>query len=197
MQSGRSDENSSVDQYVRDALATNPSLFAAVLGISIIDGDGGKAPRKGLTPGQRMGDSINAYYAKRTNQAALTEIDVEHIAQGHINLSGRAVGFHHEPSSGGAARVSAYTSPPDANGVYEGTVQIQNSAGQWIDKNKASTFFPQSWSEARLNYELAGAFTKRPPGTTTSFTATTPSGVTVQFVPPAGSVTQWRGWPIK
>ena len=72
-----------------------------------------------------MGDRINAYYVSRTDQAALAQIDIEHIPQGHINRVGKAVGFHHEPSAEGAARVSSYTKPPDANGVYEGTVQVQ------------------------------------------------------------------------
>lgn len=197
MQNGRSDESNPVDQYVRDALVSSPPLFAAVLGISIIDGDGGKSVRKGPTPGQRMGDSINAYYTSRTDSAALAQIDIEHIAQGHINRVGKAVGFHHEPSGEGVSRVSSYTKPPDANGVYEGTVQVQNAAGQWIDKSQPSTFFPQSWSEARLSFELAEAFKQRPSGAPTGFFATMPSGVKVQFVPPTASVTQWRAWPIR
>ncbi|MDR6539780.1 DUF637 domain-containing protein, partial [Variovorax soli] len=46
MQNGRSDEGNPVDQYVRDTLATSPPLFAAVLGLSVIDGDGGKGVSK-------------------------------------------------------------------------------------------------------------------------------------------------------
>ncbi len=42
MQDGRSVANDPIDQYVHTALAANPPLFAAILGISLIDGDGGK-----------------------------------------------------------------------------------------------------------------------------------------------------------
>ncbi|OUM03382.1 DUF637 domain-containing protein [Variovorax sp. JS1663] len=197
MQNGRSDEGNPVDQYVRDTLAGSPPLFAAVLGVSLIDGDGGKSARKGPTPGQRMGDSINAYYAKRTDQAVLEQIDIEHIAQGHINRVGRAVGFHHEPSGEGVARVNSYTKPPDANGVYEGTVQVQNALGQWVDKSRSSTFFPQSWSEARLNYELTIAFNNKAIEPNGQWIGRTYSGIKVQFVPPTASITQWRGWPLR
>lgn len=196
MQNGRSDEGNPVDQYVRDTLAASPPLFAAVLGVSLIDGDGGKSARKGPMPGQRMGDSINAYYASRTDADALAQIDIEHIAQGHINRVGKAVGFHHEPSGEGVARVSSYTKPPDAGGVYEGTVQVQNAAGEWIDKKTPSTFFPQSWSEARLNYELAAAFNDRKL-VNGKWIGRSESGIDVEFVPPLGSVTQWRGWPVR
>ncbi|RZL90286.1 MAG: hypothetical protein EOP82_16175 [Variovorax sp.] len=70
-----------------------------------------------------------------------------------------------------------------------GTVRVQNVAGQWIDKKARSTFFPQSWSEARLSFELADAFSKWPHETTGAFIATTPSGVKVQFLPPVGPIT--------
>lgn len=143
-----------------------------------------------------MGDRINAYYVSRTDQAALAQIDIEHIAQGHMNRVGKAVGFHHEPSAEGAARVSSYTKPPDANGVYEGTVQVQNPSGQWIDKIRPSTFFPQSWSEARLNYELVAAFNNRTP-VNGKWIGRSESGIEVEFVPPSGSVNQWRGWPLR
>ncbi|PSL80319.1 hypothetical protein C7T35_33080 [Variovorax sp. WS11] len=144
-----------------------------------------------------MGDSINAYYVSRTDQAALAQIDIEHIAQGHINRAGKAVGFHHEPSAEGAARVSSHTKPPDADGVYEGTVQVQNAAGQWVDKSKPSTFFPQSWSEARLNYELTVAFNNKSLAPNGQWIGRTDSGIKVQFVPPTTSAPQWRGWPLR
>ncbi|MGK6310282.1 EndoU domain-containing protein [Variovorax sp. DT-64] len=48
----------------------------------------------------------------------------------------------------------AATKPPDANGIYEGTVQVQNPAGQWVDKSKPSTFFPQSWSEGQAWFRV-------------------------------------------
>jgi filamentous hemagglutinin len=113
-----------------------------------------------------------------------------------MNRVGKAVGFHHEPSAEGAARVSSYTKPPDANGVYEGTVQVQNAAGQWIDKKTPSTFFPQSWSGARLNYELTTAFNDRKL-VGMNWIGKSQSGVEVEFVPPRGAITQWRGWPLR
>ena len=92
--------------------------------------------------------------------------------------------------------------PPDANSVYKGKVAIKGEgSNQFILKKKESTFFPQSWSEARVKYEITEAFKKRPLNLPKDkgFTATTPSEVPIKFVPPSGNgkIKQWRGWPIQ
>ena len=155
-------------------------------------------------------DKVDNYYINKTDENIIKQIDIDHIAQGHINNSGKAVGFHHEPSGGEAARVTEYTSPPNAQGVYKGQVEVKsNTSNQWITKvdkqgqPNGSTFFPQSWSESRLKYELSEAFKQKPLDLPRNqgFTAITPSGVKVKFVPPSQSpnstVNQWRGWPLQ
>ncbi|EKP69023.1 filamentous hemagglutinin N-terminal domain-containing protein [Acinetobacter baumannii] len=151
-------------------------------------------------------DKVDNYYINKTDENIIKQIDIDHIAQGHINNSGKAVGFHHEPSGGQAARVTEYTSPPNAQGVYKGQVEVKsNTSNQWITKvdkqgqPNGSTFFPQGWSEARLKYELSEAFKNKPANLRPQegFTTTTPSGVKVKFVPPSGNISQWRGWPLQ
>lgn len=67
--------------------------------------------------------------------------------------------------------------------------------GEW---ESGSTFFPRSWSQARLEYEISEAFKSHPTSkTSTSFIATSPSGIKIKFVPPSGKITKWRGWPIQ
>ncbi|KCY13092.1 hemagluttinin repeat family protein [Acinetobacter baumannii 1598530] len=151
-------------------------------------------------------DKVDNYYINKTDENIIKQIDIDHIAQGHINNSGKAVGFHHEPSGGQAARVTEYTSPPNAQGVYKGQVEVKsNTSNKWITKvdkqgqPNGSTFFPQGWSEARLKYELSEAFKNKPANLRPQegFTTTTPSGVKVKFVPPSGNISQWRGWPLQ
>ncbi|WP_265757799.1 EndoU domain-containing protein [Avibacterium sp. 21-586] len=123
------------------------------------------------------------------------------MLKGHLNNRGNAVGYHHEPS-GTQARVTEYTSPPNAQGVYKGKVALQGKdSNQWVPKRAESTFFPQSWSEARVKYEITEAYKKRPDNLLDDkgFIATTPSGILIKFVPPTqdGKVKQWRAWPLQ
>ncbi|HHQ4526205.1 TPA: EndoU domain-containing protein, partial [Aeromonas veronii] len=52
------------------------------------------------------------------------KINHEHIFHGEINKRGKTVGFHHEPSAEGHARVVEVISPPNASGVYRGKVEV-------------------------------------------------------------------------
>lgn len=68
----------------------------------------------------------------------------------------------------------------NANGTYEAPVQVWDAKkGQWVDKKNMSTFFPPSWSQARIDYEVSEAFKKGTPGT--SFVKPSPSGIDIQF----------------
>lgn len=59
-------------------------------------------------------------------------------------------------------------------------MQIWDAAkGEWVDKVRNSTFFPPSWSQARIEYEVSEAFKKGAPGT--GFDATSSSGIQIQF----------------
>jgi len=69
---------------------------------------------------------------------------------------------------------------PDTNRIYEAPVQVFDAAkGEGVDKFAKSTFFPPSWSQARIEYEISEAFKKGTPGT--SFIKPTPSGISIQF----------------
>ena len=84
----------------------------------------------------------------------------------------------------------------NANGTYTAQIDVfdpakvnlqTGAAGAWVEKKGSgggiSTFFNPSWSEARIEYEVAGAFTKGRalnPGTR-SFVEATPSGIQIQF----------------
>lgn len=162
------------------------------------------APEKSADPAV-----VANFFLRRTDKTILNKIDVDHIAQGHITTNQgnvRAVGFHHEPSGGAVARVKNVTSAPDNNGVWEGTVEIFDSASNtWVLKGGnqgKSTFFPSGWTKEQLQFELTEVFKKGQASgfvnNNQAFEAISPSGVKVKFVPPNGTtVTQWRGWPVK
>ncbi|MEW6100382.1 MAG: EndoU domain-containing protein, partial [Pseudomonadota bacterium] len=66
------------------------------------------------------------------------------------------------------------------NGTYEAPVQVSDAnKGVWVDKARESTFFPPSWSQARIEYEVTEAFKQGRPGT--KFEAVSPSGITIRF----------------
>lgn len=136
----------------------------------------------------------DTWYLANTDQNLLkaNNFDMNHVLSGEINGAGRATGYHAELAADGSARIrpgSAVTQNP--NGTYSAPVQIfDSSKGQWIDKVNArtgdlqpSTFFNPSWSEARIEYEVAQAFKAgridTPIGR--SFIGTTPSGIKIQF----------------
>jgi hypothetical protein len=136
----------------------------------------------------------DVWYLANTDQNLLTanRFDMNHVPSGEINGAGRATGYHAELAAQGSARIrpgSSVTQNP--NGTYSAPVQIWDaSKNQWIDKVNAktgnlqpSTFFDPSWSQARIEYEVAQAFSKGRiinPGQR-SFTEVTPSGIQIQF----------------
>ena len=89
------------------------------------------------------------------------QISLGHIFDGEINKRGNAVGFHDRP--GGVdpadARMTQLLNPPDANGVYEGKVEVRDpSTGKWVAKSKPSTFFPDNLSQQQITDAVLQAF---------------------------------------
>ncbi|HBI44273.1 MAG TPA: hypothetical protein DDY78_15690 [Planctomycetales bacterium] len=89
------------------------------------------------------------------------DVNEEHIFEGKINRSGRAVGFHHR--AGGqnppTARVARIVDPPNAQGLYRAEVEILDPAtSSWVAKGSASTFFPDAWAQNQVLSEIDGAF---------------------------------------
>lgn len=88
-------------------------------------------------------------------------IDFAHIATGEINRRGAAVGYHHRANGVDPpnARVLRIVQPPDANGVSRARVALRDPAtGVWIDKNAASTFFPDTMSDEAVIQAVLAAF---------------------------------------
>ncbi len=131
--------------------------------------------------------SRDAEYLAKTDQALLQKnnFDMGHVLSGEITRRGEATGYHAEFAAEGAARIR-----PDAkitqnlDGTYAAQVDVWDARkGQWIKKmtnHGESTFFPPSWSEARITYEVSEAFAVREMQTPTKWSGTTPSGLKIE-----------------
>ncbi|MGI9421098.1 MAG: EndoU domain-containing protein [Geminicoccaceae bacterium] len=98
-------------------------------------------------------------------------IQIDHILDGEINIKGKAVGYHHRPGGNDAldARLTEQLTDPDANGVYEGRVEVYDpDKGEWIPKKSKSTFFPDHLSAKQVEDAIDNAWRNR-----TSFDPTT------------------------
>ena len=104
-----------------------------------------------------------------------------HVLHGEVNAARHATGYHAEFAANGAARIKpGATVTHHANGTYEAAVQVWDAGkGEWVDKVRRSTFFPPSWSQVRIEYEITEAFKKGTPGT--RFEASSPSGISIRF----------------
>jgi hypothetical protein len=131
----------------------------------------------------RVDTRNDAFYAARTDRSILTQykMDMNHVLAGEINARGAATGFHAEFAAGGAARIR-----PDAvitryaNGTYDAKVEIWDpTKSLWVEKRQQSTFFPPSWSQARIEYEITEAFKAGVPRT--GFVGMSPGGIEIQF----------------
>lgn len=94
--------------------------------------------------------------------------DDKHVLNGEVKRTAggalRAVGFHHQaPGTEQNARiVSGTQTKPDRFGVYEASVEVRDTeTGQWVRKNRASTFFPQQWSRSEVRSAVLEAYANR------------------------------------
>ncbi|MBI1929409.1 EndoU domain-containing protein [Candidatus Poribacteria bacterium] len=119
-------------------------------------------------------------------------MNVKHIFHGEINLGGRAVGFHHRGGIGHQrrARIVQILDPPNAQGVYRAKVEVYDpKRGRWITKDRASTFFPDSWSRAQVLNQIRGAFQKRTFTRNSLWEGISPSSVTIRgYLDTAGNI---------
>ena len=134
--------------------------------------------------------SNDAYYLARTDQAILNanNFDMQHVLAGEINAAGKATGYHAEFAAEGAARIRPdATVIKNADGTYTAQIDVWDAGkNQWVQKisnEGKSTFFPPSWSEARITYEVSEAYkigqSKGLAGG--RFVETTPSELKVQY----------------
>jgi filamentous hemagglutinin len=135
--------------------------------------------------------SRDAEYIARTDQQVLKDnrFDMDHVLEGEINSKGKATGYHAELAADGASRIKPGAEVKyNDNGTYEAPVQIwDESKRTWIDKpGQGSTFFPPSWSQARIDYEASEAFKSKQMLDATKWRGTSPSGVVIEgFTTPA------------
>jgi len=129
--------------------------------------------------------SQDAAYIAKTDRRVIEDnrFDRDHVLTGEINAKGKATGYHAELAADGASRIKPGAEVTyNANGTYEAPVQIWDaSKGQWVDKVRDSTFFPPSWSQARIDYEVSEAFKNKLPAPNGGWEGTCPSGIKMKF----------------
>jgi len=108
--------------------------------------------------------------------------------------TGKATGYHAEFAAAGAARIRpGATAIKNADGTYTAQIDVWDARkNQWVQKENfggRSTFFPPSWSEARITYEVSEAYKDRKMSTETQWRGTTSSGLVIQGYINTGRVT--------
>jgi len=102
--------------------------------------------------------------------------------------TGKVTGGH--STLNGDVKVTEIVSPPDANGVYEAKVEIKKPDGDWVTKTvgktdvpQINTMFPKDWDAAKIEAEIASAWTNQrphPSGKEDMWIGTSSSGVDIQ-----------------
>jgi len=113
---------------------------------------------------------------------------MNHVLSGEINQAGKATGYHAELAAAGAARiVPGAMITQNANGTYEAPVQIWDQARKlWVNKAtpggvpRPSTFFPLTWSKARVSFEVSEAFKSKTMITESMWRGNSPSGIPIE-----------------
>lgn len=143
------------------------AIDIAMAGKGLISG-GARLARQGAKAADEMagatghGAAAAARQLDRFDQiAGAAKIDMAHIADGHLNASGRAVGFHARP--GGVdpvtSRMVTQTRPANAEGVYTGRVEVRDPAsGNWVAKKAESSFYPDAMSKGEVEQAIRTAY---------------------------------------
>ncbi|WXG15183.1 EndoU domain-containing protein [Xenorhabdus griffiniae] len=137
-------------------------------------------PTRWIDPLGLAGDDCDKLL-KKSSKKPVPPINDEHVFHGEVNRRGNAVGFHHEGDHHGKARIVQMTNPPNSQGIYTGKVEIRNAkTGQWIPKERESSFYPESWSQQKVLDEIKGAYqnaTIQPNG---KWSGKAPSGIRIE-----------------
>ncbi|MGJ7542039.1 EndoU domain-containing protein [Variovorax sp. LT1R16] len=97
------------------------------------------------------------------------------------SAAGSSVAAAQQQANGEARIAPGAVITRNANGTYEAPVQVWDGASlSWVDKRNISTFFPPSWSEARITYEVTEGFRNRTVLSAQKWRAVTPSGITIE-----------------
>ncbi|BDT69854.1 hypothetical protein os1_40460 [Comamonadaceae bacterium OS-1] len=123
--------------------------------------------------------------AKVASKLPDSPVDIAHTIGADYNArTGKVTGGH--STLNGDVKVTEIVSPPDANGVYEATVQMKTPQGDWMSKTSnggRNTMFPQTWDAPRIQAEIDSAWVGRAPhpdGTPNKWTGISASGVTIE-----------------
>ena len=186
-----------VTSHVSPGGAANKPLADAAEGTA--DATSGSRLREELHELSRIqpDTSRDAWYRANTDGKLLVEnkFDLAHVLAGDLKRDGTGSGYHAEFAADGNARIAPGAEIRyNRNDTYEAAVQIWNPdkinpatgrPGMWVDKvNRRgdqvhSTFFPPSWSEARIKYEVSEAFRGRTTLGPAKWSGTTPSGIEI------------------
>lgn len=115
-----------------------------------------------------------------------------HIFSAEIKANGNVVGGH-SIVTGNVQVIPGTATAPNAQGVYSAKIQVADpkNPGQFLPKTNnggISTLFPDSWSPARIRFEVDAAFQNRTI-VGNKWTGTTPSGVRVEgYIKPKTTV---------
>lgn len=127
--------------------------------------------------------SRDAEYLAKIDRRLLEQhkFDMGHVLAGEMNAANHSTGYHAEFAADGAARIKpGATVQHNANGTYEAPVQVFDTKnGVWVDKFAKSTFFPPTWSKARIEYEVSEAFKSRQQIGEQKWIGTSPSGIVI------------------
>ena len=94
------------------------------------------------------------------------KINLEHILHGSINHRGDLVGMHHRPSAPKELKVNnqrcevkiEQTSPGGPDDVVQARVELVDPDTGRVVKEKFSTLYPSSWSEAEIVSAIREAY---------------------------------------
>lgn len=130
-----------------------------------------KLPNWAKEPIEKLSTKIDEFFGIRKitkpaltqgGQKAVTLDTLEHVFHGEVKAgrrgTTRSVGFHYEGAEMQAmkgTKPTTITRTPDANGIYEGVVNIQG-----VQKRLPSTFFPKNWTKNDVVNVINEAYTK-------------------------------------
>jgi len=146
------------------------------------------------TGNKELNNAINTrgteYYLDLRAQKVIAPIDFDnHIINGEINASGKAVGGHSTAGINNNVKIDRLHSV-SSNGVRTADISVfDQNTNQWIRKVKRdgikpqkTTLFPESWTESRIKVEVDIAYKNRIISQTRRniWEGTTPSGIKVE-----------------
>jgi hypothetical protein len=80
-------------------------------------------------------------------------------------------------------KIIELTKAPTAKGVWEARIAVKNyQTSKWIQKTKASTFFPRDWDITTLGFKIHEAFMNKKQISETKYVGVTQCGISIAFI---------------